>query len=118
MSGMTERLRELLRGRPGLRVAILFGSQARGTARPDSDVDLAVLGDVDRLLLAADLSDALGREVQVVDLADPTVPLLEEIVRDGRIVGEAEPGLGALWWSHTLADLELDRPWYARMQEA
>lgn len=115
---LVPRLRELLRGTPGLRLAVLFGSRARGTARPDSDVDLGVLGEVDRLSLAAELSEAVGIEVQVVDLSDPPIPLLEEIVRDGRIVAEGAPGAGAMWWSHTLADLETDRPWYLRMQEA
>ena len=115
---LAAQLREHLRGTPGLRVAVLFGSRARGTARPDSDVDLGVLGELDRLSLAADLAEVLGLEVQVVDLADAPIPLLEEIVRDGRIVAEGAPGAGAVWWSHTLADLETDRPWHRRMQEA
>ena len=35
-------IRDTLAGRADIRVAILFGSQARGAARPDSDVDIAV----------------------------------------------------------------------------
>ena len=48
-------LREALRGRQDVHLAILFGSRARGRARPDSDVDLAVQGeDLDLLALARD----------------------------------------------------------------
>lgn len=38
-------LREVLSGVPGLRAAFIFGSSARGDARPDSDIDLLVFGD-------------------------------------------------------------------------
>ena len=34
-----------LRAEPTVRLAYLFGSRARGAARPDSDVDVAVLVD-------------------------------------------------------------------------
>jgi predicted nucleotidyltransferase len=50
---LISRLRETLRERPDLHLAVLFGSQARGKARPDSDLDLGVLGDqLDTLSLA------------------------------------------------------------------
>ena len=108
-----------LAGRAGLRVAVLFGSEARGTAKPTSDVDLAVLGDgLDPFALGAELALSLGREVDVVDLRDLTIPLAEELVRDGIVVHEGVPGAGALWRSHTLASLETDRPWFARMRDA
>ena len=39
-------LREALRGRQDVHLAVLFGSRARGRrVRPDSDVDIAVLGE-------------------------------------------------------------------------
>lgn len=63
-----------LAGRREVRVALLFGSRARGEHRPDSDVDIAVLGDVDRLALAAALSRATGHEVEVVDLENAGYP--------------------------------------------
>jgi predicted nucleotidyltransferase len=117
---LVERLRLALAGRRDVRVAILFGSQARGTARADSDVDLAVVApDADPLDLAAELSQALEREVDVVPLSDdPGVPLLEALVRDGVIVHEATRGAGALWRSRALTTLETDRPWYDRMSNA
>lgn len=38
-------LRDALREVPGIDAAFIFGSQARGDARPDSDIDLLILGD-------------------------------------------------------------------------
>lgn len=55
--------------RHGLEAVVLFGSRALGRARPDSDVDVCVVGGrpgLDDLDLMSDLSDALGGEVDVV----------------------------------------------------
>lgn len=114
------RIREHLAGRADVQVALLFGSQARGTARPDSDVDLAVVAvdGVDLLTLGAELGEALDSEVDIVDLADASIPLLEHLMRDGIVVHEGYRGAGGLWRSQTLTTLETDRPWYERMSEA
>ena len=62
-------LHRALENREDVRLAMLFGSRARGCARPGSDVDLAVEAPgVDLWTLAADLSQAVGLEVDVVDL--------------------------------------------------
>lgn len=62
-----------------IRVAYLFGSRARGTARPDSDVDIAVmlprdLSDREREEVRRDvvdaLTDALGRVGEHVDVVE------------------------------------------------
>lgn len=106
-----------LAGRADVEVALLFGSRARGEHRPDSDVDVAVLGDVDRLALAAELSRATGHEVEVVDLETAGYPLLTAIVEDGILVHEGVPSANARWRSHALSQLALDRTWYARMRD-
>ncbi|MFN8599246.1 MAG: nucleotidyltransferase domain-containing protein [Candidatus Binatia bacterium] len=112
-------LRQALAGRTEVRLAILFGSTARGTDRADSDVDVAVLGrEVDPLALATDLTRAVNREVQIVDLDAVGFPMLQAIVRDGVIVAEHEKGCAARWRSHALVDLENDRPWFERMRDA
>jgi predicted nucleotidyltransferase len=112
-------IREILRGRTDIGLAFVFGSRARGTATPTSDVDIAVRAPgVDLLRLAADLSRVTGLEVDVVELEAAGVPLLARIVREGILVHEARPGAGARWRAQTLADLETDAPWFARMREA
>lgn len=111
---------EVLRRHAEVRFALLFGSWAREQERPDSDLDVAVQGPgVDALALASELSLATGREVQVQDLGeDLGVPLLDEIIRDGRIVAESVPAASASWRTHALIRLDSDRPWYARMRDA
>jgi predicted nucleotidyltransferase len=110
---------EFLEGRSDVHLAIVFGSQARGTATAASDVDIAVRAPgVDLLGLAAELSRVTGIEVDVVPLEDLGVPLLARIVEEGVSVHEARPGAFAIWRSRALADLETDRPWFARMGDA
>jgi predicted nucleotidyltransferase len=114
-----DQLRHALAAFPKVRVAVLFGSQVRGTGRVDSDVDVAVLGaDEEVLRIAAELSQATGKQVDVISLKDPSIPLSESLIREGISMYEAEPGLYAEWRSRTLATLETDRPWYARMRDA
>ena len=76
---------------PGIVAVYLFGSVARGTARPDSDVDVAVLFDRTpapglggpRFSLEGDLERALGRRVDLVLLNDAPVDLRTRVLRDG-----------------------------------
>ena len=84
-------LREVLGRFPMVRLALVFGSVAAGTARPDSDLDLAV--DAGHALSAAqmlDLTEALaeqtGSPVDLIDLATVSVPLLGQIVRHGQVI--------------------------------
>jgi|KBSSwiStaDraftv2_1062776.scaffolds.fasta_scaffold460010_3 predicted nucleotidyltransferase len=112
-------IRECLLGRRDVRLALVFGSRARGTATPASDIDVAVgAPGVDLLDLAAELSRATGLEVDIVDLEHAGVPLLARIVREGVLVHEFRRGSAATWRAHALADLETDAPWFARMREA
>lgn len=114
-----EPLARALAARTDVKLALLFGSHARGASHEGSDVDVAVIApNVDRFELGAALTRALGCQVDVVPLDDPSVPLLEALIEDGIVVHEGAPGAGALWRSRTLAQLETDRPWYARMRDA
>jgi predicted nucleotidyltransferase len=86
---LREALEDVLAEEPNILFAILFGSRARGRARPESDVDLAVLPrDADlplraELALQARLERDLGRPVDVLrlDRADPLVRW--EVARHG-----------------------------------
>ena len=116
---IVEALRKALRGREDVRLALLFGSRARGRARPDSDADVAVLGkDLNLLKLAADLSHAAGVEVDVVSLADPGYPLLNALLRDSIVLHEGERHAASAWRSRALLQAEMDRPGFERMRDA
>jgi predicted nucleotidyltransferase len=92
---LEQRLRGLLAGAPPEYVAVyLFGSHARGTARDDSDVDLAFWRrhpsaptlDEQPYLYADELSQGLGRPVDLVELNHAPSDLVHEVLRDGRVV--------------------------------
>lgn len=76
----------------------LYGSHARGGAGPASDVDLAVLYDVNPpdtleglgLDLAADLERRLGRVVDLVVLNRAPADLIHRVLRDGVLVCERD----------------------------
>jgi predicted nucleotidyltransferase len=114
-----KRISDALAGRADVRLALLFGSEARGTAGPTSDVDIAVdAPGSDTLELCAILAEAVGRDVDVVRLEDAGIPLLQKLLRDGIVVHEGMRGAGAIWRTRTLAMLETDGPWYTRMRDA
>lgn len=91
---MLERLKRQAAVWPELKLAVLFGSTARGQARPKSDVDLGVLLDPYspelRFQVEAELGRAAGRPVDVV-LLDDAPPLLRfEIAREGVLLFQRE----------------------------
>jgi predicted nucleotidyltransferase len=96
-TAIESKLRGLLTARAEadrIAAAYLFGSVARGTQRPDSDVDVGVLYSQDppkTLLgmgfgLEADLESALGLPVQLVVLNYAPVDLIVRVLRDGKLL--------------------------------
>jgi predicted nucleotidyltransferase len=84
-------VREVLENFDEVRLAYLFGSVAAGTARPASDLDVAVLLTpgagptvVDRLIEA--LERASSRAVDLVDLSLAPPLLAHEVVRQGKLI--------------------------------
>lgn len=99
MDTIEERLRTFFQSRPDGMVAVyLFGSVARGRARADSDVDVAVLYQVDPprtleglpLDLEDDLARLLGRPADVVALNRAPVDLIHRVLRDGILILERD----------------------------
>ena len=88
------RITELLSATPGVAAAYVFGSVASGTARADSDVDIAILFTVTpphtlesaRFALAGQLEAALGAPVDLVVLNDAPVDLSIRVLRQGRLL--------------------------------
>jgi len=105
---LMERLRHRIGSLPEVKLAVLFGSHARGTAGPRSDVDLGLLLEPDtrsaRLHIEAELGRAAGRSIDVIYL-DEAPPLLRfEISKDGLVLLEREDGL----WTHFKAKAMVD----------
>jgi predicted nucleotidyltransferase len=94
---MLEILRCALEAEPEVANALLFGSRARGTEHPESDVDVAVeltagaARDVRSLgALVARLESAAGRPVGLVLLDEAPAPLAYRIFRDGCLLVERD----------------------------
>ena len=83
------------RGRPGLDLLVLFGSRARGAARPGADWDFGYLAapETDVPALLAALVDVLRDDrVDLVDLGRAGGLLRYRAACDGRLVHEASAG--------------------------
>ena len=91
-----EQIRQALVPFEDIELAIVFGSLAKGTQRPDSDLDIAIqasrpLTAVQRIELIDALAMALGRPVDLIDLKTAGQPVLNQIVKYGcRILGSDE----------------------------
>lgn len=73
---------------PSLIALYRFGSQAKGTARPDSDIDLAVLArdpipNIRRFDLAQELATQLHRDVDLVDLRTASTVMRTQVLSTG-----------------------------------
>lgn len=84
----------------GLAAVYLYGSYARGTQRAGSDVDVALLFAGEprasgisgiRARIEGELEDELGMPVQAVTLNAAPLDLVHRVLRDGRLVHEADP---------------------------
>lgn len=89
-------LRAALRTEHNVRFALLFGSEARGTSAPGSDVDILVAlrnPDLERVVdLGAKLTAATGRRAVVVRLEDAEgePSFLADVIADGRVLVDRE----------------------------
>jgi predicted nucleotidyltransferase len=85
-------LRDVLSSYPEIRLAMLFGSQAAGSARADSDIDLALM--CEQPLTAAlkqqvieAVSLATGLPVDLIDLYGAPEPVVGEALSGKRLLG-------------------------------
>ena len=94
---LNQRLWQVAAFFPEVKLAVLFGSTARGQDRPKSDVDLGILlapySPELRFRVEADLGRAAGRSVDVI-LLDDAPPLLRfEIAKEGVLLFQREDHL-------------------------
>jgi len=108
-------LRKALRTEPNVRLAVLFGSLAKGEASEDSDLDLLVsLRDGSARTVAGlsgRLGDRVGRSVQVVRVeeAERSPTLMVDALADGRVLVDRDDA-----WPRLLAS---ERRWRRRVGE-
>lgn len=89
---MLSQLTALLSRYPQIKLAILFGSQATGNARPDSDIDLGLLAQTPltadfKLQLIQAIGAEFGRSVDIVDLYHVPEPITGQVFKGIRLVG-------------------------------
>ena len=84
-NALVDRIRQSV---PNLIALYRFGSQAKGLARPESDLDLAVLAcdpipAVRRFELAQELAIQLHRDVDLVDLRTASTVMRMQVISTG-----------------------------------
>lgn len=93
----------------------LFGSHGTGTQHPASDLDIAFLPGLPASAMvvfktAGILSQQLGTDVDLVDLAHASTVLRKEVIRTGEVIHNRDPRALAEFEMQTLSD-------YARLNE-
>lgn len=84
-------IREFLQRTVEPYLIILFGSAARNRLRPDSDIDLAFLSDLefsdyDNMIHAGELADLIGRNVDLIDLNKASTVFKAQIIGKGKVI--------------------------------
>ena len=102
----------------GLDLIVLFGSQARGDNRSNSDTDVAYLASaalslMDEARLALALSTELEQTVDLVDLKKSSPLLSYNIFHDGQSLYEQTPGLFSDFFVRAVRIYQETRPLYA-----
>jgi len=114
-----EQVTAALAAHPDIELAFLYGSVARGEARRDSDIDVAVqapkaLDAGEKMRLIEDLAVATGRAVDLVDLRTVGEPLLGQILKHG-IQVRGNPADRALLMQRHVYAMEDFMPYVERM---
>lgn len=100
---------------PGLIALYQFGSQAKGTARPASDIDLAILSrepmpNLRRFELAQELAAQLHRDVDLVDLRTASAVMKMQVLSTGACLDSQDESARREFEMYAYSD-------YARLNE-
>lgn len=94
---------------PGIELAYLFGSEARGESTAASDVDIAILTKEvlsldQRLEVMSGLSALLNREIDLVQLHEATDVFRAQVIRDGKLIYASDPNTKAEFEVRSIVD--------------
>jgi predicted nucleotidyltransferase len=103
--------RDLLDRRLGLDALWLFGSRAQGAVRADSDLDLAGLfrrspGQLELLEIQGEMGQALGLEVDLIDLDRASPILAMQVLRHGRLLVDHDLRRRTAFFARTISMYE------------
>ena len=123
MDGLLERLRQTMASLPEVRLAVLFGSTARGKAGPGRDVDIGVLLDPDtpdtRGRVEVELERVVGdRSVDVIFLKEAPPLLRFEIAKEGVVLRQDQDGLWTDFKTQAMIDWWDWEPYHRMFAEA
>jgi len=112
-------IRAVLARHSEIRLAILFGSMATGHVSRDSDIDLAVSAERplkadEKMALMAELAEATGRPIDLIDLHAVGAPLLGQIIKRGQRVWGTDERYAELIKRHLFEEADF-MPYYRRM---
>lgn len=98
--GVQTAILHILEQFPEVKLAFVFGSAARGRLTSMSDIDVAVAAETrlpleTRLAMAAQLSKALHRDIDLIDLQDVTGEILQQSLCQGTNLLHQDAGLYA-----------------------
>jgi predicted nucleotidyltransferase len=96
-AGALEKIGKFARSNDVIAAAYVFGSSVAGKESRKSDVDVAIMvrgsmGGFERVQLETELSNLLGKDVDLVVFSLASPLLQHQILKYGRIVYEADPG--------------------------
>ena len=86
-----QKIKDYFNKRKEVAAVYLYGSQARGDAKKDSDIDLAVLpikeqNSLSFLVFGPELSKITGKEVEVQDLKSCRVDFAYRVLSEGKLL--------------------------------
>lgn len=94
-SKIKDKIKSYFLKKPEVAAIYLYGSQADGSARADSDIDLAALVTdkskytgfgIFQVVFAQELTDLLGKEVEVQDLDACSVDFAHRVLSKGKLI--------------------------------
>jgi predicted nucleotidyltransferase len=94
-------IKDLAASFPGLDLLVLFGSRARGDARPDSDWDFGFIARSDfapEAFVARLVAQLRTERIDLADLDRGGALLRFRAARDGKVVHEGAAGAHARFW--------------------